>query len=516
MPQERSVDVLVIGAGPTGLGAAKRLNQINGPSWLIIDSNEKPGGLASTDTTPEGFLYDVGGHVIFSHYKYFDDCLDEALPNESDWYTHQRISYVRYKGLWVPYPFQNNISILPKDDQVKCIDALIDAALDARVANTKPQNFDEWNVRNLGTALTDIFGRPYNFKVWAVPPSKMQCSWLGERVAAPNLKALVTNVIMDKVAGNWGPNATFRFPARDGTGGIWTAVAGTIPDSQKRFGQSGDVSKVDAAGKKVTLADGTTIQYDKLISTMAVDALVEKMGDEQGVKMAKDLFYSSTNVIGIGVRGERPERIGDKCWLYFPEDNCPFYRATIFSNYSPYNQPASTVELRTIQLANGQKSSGSAKAGPYWSIMLEISESSMKPVDQKTILEESIKGLVNTELYLISSSLKPEDEIVSTYHRRFDHGYPTPSLERDGTLKELLPHLYNQDILSRGRFGSWKYEVGNQDHSFMLGVESVDHVVNGAVELTLNYPDFVNGRKNTERRLVDGAQVFAQKNLPTR
>lgn len=34
-------------------------------------------------------LYDVGGHVIFSHYKYFDDCINEALPQESDWYTHQ-------------------------------------------------------------------------------------------------------------------------------------------------------------------------------------------------------------------------------------------------------------------------------------------------------------------------------------------------------------------------------------------------------------------------------------------
>ena len=50
------VDVLVIGAGPTGLGAAKRLNQINGPSWLIVDTNEVPGGLASTDVTKEGFV----------------------------------------------------------------------------------------------------------------------------------------------------------------------------------------------------------------------------------------------------------------------------------------------------------------------------------------------------------------------------------------------------------------------------------------------------------------------------
>ena len=135
----------------------------------------------------------------------------------------------------------------------------------------------------------------------------------------------------------------------------------------------------------------------------------------------------------------------------------------------------------------------------------EVSESSMKPVDHDNLLKETIQGLINTEM------IKPEDEIVSTYHRRFDHGYPTPSLEREGVLKELLPKLQAKDIYSRGRFGSWRYEVGNQDHSFMLGVEAADHIVNGAVELTLNYPDFVNGRQNNERRLVEGSQVFKNK-----
>lgn len=32
------------------------------------------------------------------------------------------------------------------------------------------------------------------------------------------------------------------------------------------------------------------------------------------------------------------------------------------------------------------------------------------------------------------------------------------------------------------------------DHSFLLGVEAVDNILNGSVELTLNHPDFVNAR----------------------
>lgn len=143
----------------------------------------------------------------------------------------------------------------------------------------------------------------------------MQCEWLGERVAAPDVKNAVKNIILGKVAGNWGPNATFRFPARDGTGGIWIAVAKTLPKEKTLFGKQGEVSKVNADAHTVTLASGKTIGYKKLITTMAVDQLVEQMQDKELITLSKDLFYSSTHVIGVGLRGARPERIGDKCWV---------------------------------------------------------------------------------------------------------------------------------------------------------------------------------------------------------
>lgn len=55
----------------------------------------------------------------------------------------------------------------PKDDQVIFVEGLIDAALEARVSNTKPRTFDEWILRQMGTGIADAFMRPYNYKVWA-------------------------------------------------------------------------------------------------------------------------------------------------------------------------------------------------------------------------------------------------------------------------------------------------------------------------------------------------------------
>lgn len=37
--------------------------------------------------------------------------------------------------------------------------------------------------------------------------------------------------------------------------------------------------------------------------------------------------------------------------------------------------------------------------------------------------------------------------------------------------------------------------------SFMIGVEAADNVLFGGLEMSLENPDFVNGRRNVERRL---------------
>ena len=104
----------------------------------------------------------------------------------------------------------------------------------------------------------------------------------------------------------------------------------------------------------------------------------------------------------------------------------------------------------------------------------------------------AIQGATDTKL------VRPEDVTVSIYHRRIDYGYPTPSVGRDSVVSEALPYQKEHNIWNRGRFGSWKYEVANQDHSCMLGVEAADNIMVGTKELTLNHPGVVNPTKNME------------------
>lgn len=99
------------------------------------------------------------------------------------------------KNRFVPYPFQNNICSLPQEDQIECINGLIDAKVANEIATTPPANFDEWIMRVMGKGIANMFMRPYNFKVWAIPTPLMQCTWLGERVATANVARVVENVI---------------------------------------------------------------------------------------------------------------------------------------------------------------------------------------------------------------------------------------------------------------------------------------------------------------------------------
>lgn len=141
----------------------------------------------------------------------------------------------RMKNRFVPYPFQNNICSLPQEDQIDCINGLIDAKVSNAMATSPPANFDEWILRVMGKGIADMFMRPYNFKVWAIPTHLMQCSWLGERVATANVARVVENVIRNRTESGWGPNAVFRFPQEGGTGAIWKKVVTTGSNKLIRF-----------------------------------------------------------------------------------------------------------------------------------------------------------------------------------------------------------------------------------------------------------------------------------------
>ena len=184
-------------------------------------------------------------------------------------------------------------------------------------------------------------------------------------------------------------------------------MAALLPTEKQVYGAQAAVTSIDFEGHSVTLANGTIVRYRSLISTIPLDTTLTWLGRAD---LARRLTHSSTHIIGLGLRGVCPH--DTKCWLYYPEDNCPFYRCTVFSHYAAANCPAEETSLPTIRLASSAASGATAaKPGPYWSLMFEVSESSQfKPVNLHTVVEDTIQGAIATQL--VAST----DEIVSIYH----------------------------------------------------------------------------------------------------
>jgi UDP-galactopyranose mutase len=447
--------VLVVGAGPTGLGAGYRLRELGHDSFHLIEACREVGGLARSLRDESGFTWDIGGHVLFSHYDRYDRIFETLM--RGDYTLNNRESWVRLRGAWVPYPFQNNLRYLPPEAAEACLRGLIEAQSGPAPAAEAP-HFGAFIDRVFGPGIAELFMRPYNYKVWAYPAERLNTAWIGERVAVIDWRRALANLALGRDDFGWGPNNRFKYPL-GGTGEFYRRfeplLRGTLSLETRLVG-------VDPSRRTARIASGGSIReerYDAKISTMPVDRLVLDVIDGAPAAVrsaAARLLHSGGYMVGIGIRRPCPST---RSWMYFPEGDCPFYRVTYLSNYSPRMTPDPAT---------------------HYSLLCETSFSPEKPEDGATILERTIAGLERVGL------LAPGEraDIVSTWVYRAEYSYPTPSTDRDEILAAVIPWLESVGIYSRGRFGLWKYEVSNTDHSVMQGVEVVDRLLLGEAERT--------------------------------
>ena len=431
--------VAIIGAGPAGLAVGLRLRELGVENWCIFEKEERVGGLCASFKDDAGFTWDQGGHVLFSK----DDAIDSLFENimDGNYLRHEREAWIKLGTKWIPYPFQNNIRYLAAPEILRCLRGLLKARGKNKAGLKGPTNFDEWISDTFGEGIAALFMHPYNNKVWAWPLEQLSFQWIGERVSVPSPRRILTSIVLGKDDAGWGPNNVFKFPLSGGTGDIFERMAETF--REKIRVQEGIVH-IDIERKEFETAKGACEDYDILVSSAPLSDLMRMIsGNSSGVpkEAASGLKHNRVTVVGVGLEKSTDS---SKCWMYFPDPSLPFYRITNFSHYSHNNVPGGFVNK-------------------YSSLMCEIAHSDVRPNQEEEIVQKTLGGLRN--LGFLAHDEKP----ISLFVKTLEKAYPIPTRDRDNRLAEIQPYLMEHNIHSIGRFGTWRYEIGNMDHAVKMG-----------------------------------------------
>ncbi|GAB3548980.1 hypothetical protein GCM10027343_30130 [Noviherbaspirillum agri] len=469
----RYTKTAIIGAGPTGLSAAYHLGQ----DAVLLERNDTVGGWCRS-IQDKGFTFDHAGHIMFSNDPYVLELYDKLLGDNLHW--QDREAWVYSKNAYTRYPFQGALHGLPPDVIKECIVGAIEARFgsvsgnrqktasadahaktddccaDGSVAlpasprtvacdpsNVRPANFEEFIYQVWGAGIARHFAIPYNRKLWAVPLTEMETSWLGGRVPLPDLEEIIDGALQP-VAKPMGPNARFGYPLH---GGFQALMSAFVPHIKGALELNADVIHLSPTQRIVALADGRRFQYDNLISTMPLPELVRIIGDEAPEEVrraAKGLRHVSVRCVNLGIAREN---ITDKHWIYYPEDTI-FHRIFVQGNASPACNPPGG-----------------------FGITCEISYSSTwkpLPVTGQALIERCIRDCIKVGM------LREDDKVIAANEVDMPYAYVVYDHARAKNVETIKAWLAQHDIVLAGRYSEWEYY--NSDHAFVAGKRAAEAV----------------------------------------
>ena len=489
VPSTREAECLIIGAGPTGLAAAMHL----GKRSVLVDANAEVGGWCRS-IEDKGFVFDYAGHIMFSKDPDVLRLYDTLLGDNLHW--QDREAWVYSKGVHTRYPFQGALYGLPTDVLKECIVGAIEArfgSLDdsapalptpapqataraaakdkdgrtpddccadgavadatgdvkdmappSRAGNARPApaNFHEFIHQVWGAGVARHFAVPYNLKLWTVPLTDMETSWLGGRVPMPNLDEMIEGALRP-VGPPVGPNARFGYPLR---GGFQALMQGFLPHLEGEVHMGVRLTALHPATRVAHFNDGSRIAYDRLISTIPLPELVRIIGDDAPSaihRAAEALRHVSVRCVNLGVgRAD----ITDKHWIYYPEDTV-FHRIFVQGNASPHNNPPGGFGLTC-----------------------EITYSPTKPLpcDGQALIDRCIAECRSVGM------LREDDPIITTSIIDMPYAYVVYDHARQANVSLIRQWLADRDILLAGRYSEWEYY--NSDHAFIAGRRAAESV----------------------------------------
>jgi protoporphyrinogen oxidase len=427
-------EVVILGAGLTGLSAAYKLEQRNYLDYEIFEQDIRPGGLLKTESVG-GFNFDYTGHLLHISNPEFKAFLEDLFDFDQDLVLNKRHSAIFYSNTFVPYPFQMNLFGLPADVIYDCINGYINRKTGLR----KTISFYDWVLKYFGAGFGKHFFFPYNGKLLSCDVKDVLASWVGRFVPQTSLKLILNGAIQKRTDQGVGYNSFFYYPKN---GGIELLVKNITSKLKKKIRTGHRAVFIDLEKKVIFFENGHSEPYNKLVTTIPLKELL--LGTKSLNHLAPKLLCSS--VINFNLGFNKPD-IGSWHWIYFPEKQVPFYRLGFWNNISQ-----SCV-----------KHGGS---GIYGEVSYLHGTKARMQTDHLTYKseKETLKFLGLTR-----------GDIIAQKRLHMPYAYVIYDLWREKNLPKIFDTLAQVSVFSVGRFGGWNYS--SMQEAFIDGALVADRVL---------------------------------------
>lgn len=411
------VDVLVLGAGLSGLSTARHLSR-SGKKVLVVEKEKSVGGRAGT-VKKDGFLFDHTGHLLHLHDPYGKKFITSLLKGNLA--QHRRSAWIYSEKVFTRYPYQANTFGLPWKSVEDCVVGFLKNLHRPPILPADP-SFKTWAMATFGKGICDRFMYPYNEKLWRTDLAKLTTHWQGRFLPKPKPSEVLCGAL--GVGDNaLGYNTTFLYPIKGGIQSLPDALAALVPDVQLDRA----ALEVDFENK-VAVIDGIgEVRYQRLVNTIPLADLLDLASSlPSAVRSARaKLKWVSVYNLNLGIA--RPN-VSDKHWIYFPEKKFPFYRVGFNTNFSKNVAPKG-----------------------HSSMYIEVSRRPEETVDLEKLEKQCIQGLKSAGI------LKASDKIATKLWIPISCAYVVYDLERERALRTIFPYLKKNGVESIGRWGAWKY-----------------------------------------------------------
>ncbi len=331
--------IVILGAGPAGVGAAWQLTRQNKADVTVLERNPGVGGNAGSFELA-GLRVDYGSHRLHpaSDPEVMQDIQTLLGDDLLDRPRHGRI---RLRGRWIHFPLKP-LDLALKLPPSFALGVVADSAgkmLSGRNSADGEENFATVLEAGLGRTICRDFYFPYARKLWGAEPSELSAIQARRRVSAGSLGKMVRKV-MAAVPGLKPPGAGRFFYPRRGFGQISEAYhqAAVAAGAKFKFGASVRGVELAANGGQHTVRfeqDGQnrSVQADYVWSTIPVTMLARGLNPApppEYVQAANSIDYRAMILIYLVL--DQPQ-FSEYDAHYFPETDIAISRMSEPKNY---------------------------------------------------------------------------------------------------------------------------------------------------------------------------------------